>query len=90
MAHLMAEEEKGCEGEWESGRSGEWEKRKIVKSVVLVAKNNITEINKSHRELIVYKLAFKSSMEIFALTISFPKKEVISLTETLTFCEVTI
>jgi four helix bundle protein len=38
------------------------------------------EIIKSHRELIVYKLAFKSSMEIFELTRSFPKEEVFSLT----------
>lgn len=38
------------------------------------------EIIKSHRELIVYKLAFKSSMEIFTLTRSFPKEEFFSLT----------
>lgn len=38
------------------------------------------EIIRSHRELIVYKLAFKSSMEIFTFTKTFPKEEVFSLT----------
>lgn len=37
------------------------------------------EIIRSHREQIVYQLAFKSSMEIFTLTKSFPKEEVYSL-----------
>lgn len=35
---------------------------------------------KSHKELVVFKLAFKTSMEIFKLTKSFPKEEVYSLT----------
>jgi four helix bundle protein len=35
---------------------------------------------KSHRELIVYQLAFKVSMEIFRITRLFPKEEVYSLT----------
>jgi len=35
---------------------------------------------KSHKELIVYQLAFKVSMEIFQITKSFPKEEVYSLT----------
>jgi four helix bundle protein len=35
---------------------------------------------KSHKELIVYQLAFKCSMEIFTLTRKFPKEEVYSLT----------
>ncbi|MDX9946828.1 MAG: four helix bundle protein [Bacteroidales bacterium] len=35
---------------------------------------------KSHKELIVYQLSFKSSMDIFHLTRSFPKEEVYSLT----------
>jgi four helix bundle protein len=38
------------------------------------------EIIKSHKELVVYQMAFKSSMEIFILTKSFPKEEVYSLT----------
>ncbi len=35
---------------------------------------------KSHKELIVFQMAFKSSMEIFFLTKSFPKDEAYSLT----------
>jgi four helix bundle protein len=35
---------------------------------------------KSHKELDVFNLSFKSSMEIFSLTKSFPKEEVYSLT----------
>jgi four helix bundle protein len=35
---------------------------------------------KSHKELIVYQLAFKLSVEIFQITKSFPKEEVYSLT----------
>jgi len=38
------------------------------------------EIIKSHKELTVYQLAFKSSMELFNLSKSFPKEEVYSLT----------
>ena len=39
------------------------------------------EIIKSHRELEVYKLAFKLAMEIFELTKSFPADEKYSLTD---------
>lgn len=35
---------------------------------------------KSHKELIVYQLAFNISMEIFQITKSFPKEETYSLT----------
>ncbi len=35
---------------------------------------------KSHKELIVYQSAFKSSMDIFYLTKTFPKEELFSLT----------
>jgi len=35
---------------------------------------------RSHKELIVYQLAFKVSMEIFTITRKFPKEEVYSLT----------
>jgi four helix bundle protein len=38
------------------------------------------EIIRSHQELVVYQMAFKSSMELFHLTKSFPKEEVYSLT----------
>jgi four helix bundle protein len=38
------------------------------------------EIIRSHKELVVYQMAFKSSMELFILTKSFPKEEVYSLT----------
>ena len=37
-------------------------------------------IIKSHKELIVYQLAFKASMEIYRLTKTFPKEEIYSLT----------
>ena len=37
-------------------------------------------IIKSHKELNVFQMAFKSSMELFILTKSFPKEEVYSLT----------
>lgn len=37
-------------------------------------------IIKSHKELNVYQLAFKISMEIFFITKAFPKEEVYSLT----------
>ena len=38
------------------------------------------KIFRSHKELDVYQLAYKSSMEIFNLTKSFPKEEIFSLT----------
>ncbi|NMC36816.1 MAG: four helix bundle protein [Bacteroidales bacterium] len=37
------------------------------------------EIIKSHKGLVVFQMAFKSSMEIFVLTKSFPKEELYSL-----------
>lgn len=36
---------------------------------------------KSHRELEVYQLAFQTSMKIYALTKSFPREELYSLTD---------
>ena len=38
------------------------------------------EIIRSHKDLVVYQMAFKSSMELFHITKSFPKEEVYSLT----------
>lgn len=38
------------------------------------------KIFRSHKELDVYQLAFKTSMEIFNITRSFPKEELYSLT----------
>jgi four helix bundle protein len=38
------------------------------------------KILRSHKELEVYKLAFKTSMDIFNLSKSFPKDEIFSLT----------
>jgi four helix bundle protein len=35
---------------------------------------------KSHKELVVYQLAFKVSMEIFTITRNYPKDELFSLT----------
>jgi four helix bundle protein len=37
-------------------------------------------IIKSHKELIVYQLAFRVSMEIFGITKNYPKDELFSLT----------
>ena len=39
------------------------------------------ELIKSHRELDVYKLAFKTAMDIFQITNTFPKEERYSLTD---------
>jgi len=36
---------------------------------------------RDHRELDVYKLAFKCAMEIFEISKSFPKEEIYSLTD---------
>ncbi|MCU0473292.1 MAG: four helix bundle protein [Bacteroidales bacterium] len=41
---------------------------------------------KSHKELIVYQLAFKVSMEIFVLAKSFPKDEIYALTSQIRRC----
>jgi four helix bundle protein len=38
------------------------------------------KILRSHKELVVYKLAFKASMEIFNISKTFPKDETYSLT----------
>jgi four helix bundle protein len=46
----------------------------------LVAKNIIMRVIKSHKELIVFQLAFKLSMEIFRITKNYPKEEIYSLT----------
>ena len=43
-------------------------------------KQIIMKIIRSHKELDVYKLAFKTSMEIFHLSKSFPKDEIYFLT----------
>jgi len=43
-------------------------------------KQIIMNIIKSHKELDVFQLAFKTSMDIFFITKSFPKDEVFSLT----------
>jgi four helix bundle protein len=82
----MGEEGKRGSGEEEKRRRGEegkWGNEGMGNFVYLfltAAKNNIMEIIKSHRELIAYQMAFRSSMEIFKLTRSFPKEEVYSLT----------
>lgn len=38
------------------------------------------ELLRSHKELNVYQIAFKTSMEIFMITKSYPKDEIFSLT----------
>jgi four helix bundle protein len=41
---------------------------------------------KSHKDLIVFQLAFKASMEIFQISKSFPKEEIFSLTSQIRDC----
>ncbi len=64
-------------GECKKGRKGEGEIFCIFG--IIAAKRNIMELIKSHRDLVVYQMAFKSSMDIFTLTKSFPKEELYSL-----------
>lgn len=45
-----------------------------------LAKKSTMNLIKSHKELIVYQLAFKVSMEIFHITKKFPKEEIYALT----------
>jgi len=53
---------------------------KFIKFVSLVLKQINMEILKSHKEIYVYQIGFKTSMEIFRISKSFPKEEVYSLT----------
>lgn len=54
---------------------------KFIIFEILVAKFKfIMKILRSHKELDVYQLAFKTSMEIFHITKLFPKEELYSLT----------
>jgi hypothetical protein len=64
-------------GEWENGRMGE---ENLLYLYGIAAKLKIMEIIRSHKELVVYQMAYKSSMELSHLTKSFPKEEVYSLT----------
>jgi four helix bundle protein len=79
----------GGEGDWERGRLGEGEigrEGEIGIEIftifeILAAKFNIImKIMRSHKELDVYQLAFKTSMEIFHISGLFPKEELYSLT----------
>jgi len=54
--------------------------RIIVKFVLSLLNLIIMKIIRSHKELDVYQLAFRVSMEIFNITKSFPKDEIFSLT----------
>jgi four helix bundle protein len=45
-----------------------------------VLKHTFMNINKSHKELKVYQLAFQKSMEILQITNNFPKEEIYALT----------
>jgi four helix bundle protein len=62
----------------ETGRGGEL--KNFVYLNVSLLNSNIMKAIKSHKELIVYQLAFKVSMEIFQITKLFPKEEAYSLT----------
>jgi four helix bundle protein len=70
---------KGRGGEEEKGRGGEILKYLLIFVKVAVKYFNM-KIFRSHKELEVYQLAFKSSMEIYHLTKTFPKEEIFSLT----------
>jgi four helix bundle protein len=61
-------------------RGGEVEIVGFCIFVYLVLINYIMNVIKSHKELIVYQLAFKVSMEIFQITKTFPKEEIYALT----------
>ena len=52
----------------------------MIQTIFDKLKHYIMKILRSHKELEVYQLAFKSSMEIFNISKSFPKEEVFSLT----------
>jgi len=77
-------------GEGENGRVGERRNGRICKIcefgrtllnlLLSLLKLIIMKILRSHKELEVYQLAFKTSMEIFHISKSFPKDEVFSLT----------
>ena len=68
------EEENGGNGDWRNGRKGDFHYICSTR-----CKNIIMELIRTHKELKVYQLAFRLSMEIFNLTKSFPKEEVYSL-----------
>lgn len=52
----------------------------MLNLIVSLLKYFTMKILRSHKELEVYQLAFKTSMEIFHISKSFPKDEIFSLT----------
>ena len=52
----------------------------MLNLIVSLLKHITMKILRSHKELEVYQLAFKTSMEIFHISKSFPKDEIFSLT----------
>ena len=67
--------------EGEIGRRGEWEKLEYLHIFVFVAAKIINmKTFRSHKELDVFQLSFKSSMAIYHISKSFPKDEIYSLT----------
>jgi four helix bundle protein len=48
--------------------------------IVSLLNNIIMKILRSHKDLEVYQLAFRTSMEIFHISKSFPKDEIFSMT----------
>ncbi len=65
------------EGETGSGRRGGKEINFIIFVIVAAL---IMIIIKSHRDLDVYKIAYRTAIEIFELSKSFPKEELYALT----------
>lgn len=71
----------GCIGGRGRGREGVKKRERILLYLhVSLLKINTMEAIRSHRQLIVYKLAFELSMEIYWITRTFPKEEIYSLT----------
>ena len=71
-------------GEWESGRIEKETFCEIGGTFLFLLtsllKHTTMNILRSHKELDVYQIAFKSSMETFYLSKTFPKDEIFSLT----------
>jgi len=60
---------------WGERKFGDFS-RKLLNLIVSLLKYFTMKILRSHKELEVYQLAFKTSMEIFHISKSFPKDEI--------------
>ena len=79
--------EDGKVGKWESGKVGRWEgeSRREIQCILIICLLlkflSAMEIINSHRQLRVYQKAFDKAMDIYAISSSFPKEEIYSLTD---------